>query len=133
MALSYNSMGIMGLSIALVMYFCNEHHKWTWNVLAGLFLAVAVLCCPYLVVLYLIYSIYAVFKYLKCKNKDYIKDWFEISVGALFLACEFFVVVFRNTSLSQLLTSLSYVLDDPTHPMLSLFEKSKMYVGGVIC
>lgn len=54
-ALSYNSMGVGCLSLAAAILVCAD--AWWSDVLSGFFYAMAVLCCPYLAILFVIYGV----------------------------------------------------------------------------
>ena len=54
MALSYNSMGILLLLSACVLVATADPKRRAAPLLAGLFFAGAVLCCPYLLLLYVL-------------------------------------------------------------------------------
>lgn len=54
MALSYNSMGLGFLSLSAAILVCTSK-RWS-DALSGFLFAMAVLCCPYLVILFVIYT-----------------------------------------------------------------------------
>lgn len=64
MALSYNSMGIGFLSLSAAILVCASKR---WNdAISGFLFAMAVLCCPYLVILFAIYAAAV----LLCRKRD---------------------------------------------------------------
>ena len=64
-ALSYNSMGIDCLAVAAVLL-VTASKRWSDGI-SGFFFAMAVLCCPYLVILYILYG---TFVWCRRKNKN---------------------------------------------------------------
>ena len=64
MALSYNSMGIGCLSLSTVILVCASG-RWS-DAPSGFLFAMAVLCCPYLVILFVIYAAAV----LLCRKRD---------------------------------------------------------------
>lgn len=64
MALSYNSMGLGFLSLSAAILVCTSG-RWS-DALSGFLFAMAVLCCPYLVILFVIYAAAV----LLCRKRD---------------------------------------------------------------
>ena len=57
MALSYNSVGIQCVAVASVLLLTNEKGAKLPYIVAGVLFAAAVLCCPFLVAVYALYSV----------------------------------------------------------------------------
>lgn len=123
MTLCYNTVGIICLVAALILI-----QKDTLDpvrlVIAGIALAGAVLCCPYLLLLYLIYTIAVILKWKIKRFQDRdntvypilnIKSWFWVTVGCGILAILFFFHLLQG-GLSDIMISLGYILDNPSYP-----------------
>lgn len=135
MALSYNSMGIMALLVCLVIALTAQRHRPLQYSLSGLFFAAAVLCCPYLLLVYLLYlAAVALSSLYRRKNAIAETDsffhirgavWF--SLGAVLAAIAFTAFVLSRASLSQILQSLPFLLNDPEHPKFTLASKTESF------
>ncbi len=56
MAFSYNSMGVSLMAITCVLLYSNDNKRRAPWIISGVTFALAVLCCPYLFILYLIFA-----------------------------------------------------------------------------
>lgn len=119
MALSYNTMGVGFLLLALSVKpysFKNKMIK-TRYFISGIFFSLSVLNSPYLALLYFLYGIFVVF--LKIKK---IKPWFDFELtnfifftsGIFLSACIFMIVILKNTSVAQILSTIPFLID-PSH------------------
>ena len=120
-ALSYNSMGIIFLSLGLVLFALSENK--VANFIAGIFFAFAVLCCPYLVWIYAIYAVCVLIKLVFKFNiisEDLVqfKKAIVFTAGIAVAALAFIIFVFSRITLQQLLQALPYIMSDPTHGLL---------------
>lgn len=118
-SLSYNSMGILFLAMAFASFASPSEKPCVSFLLSGLFLAAAVLCCPYLVVLYVLYTAVML---LPSKIRSRFsaesftwKAWLWLTAGAGILAVLFLIYVFSRASFSEILESIPYIFDDPSH------------------
>ena len=59
MSLSYNSLGLLLMCVSMAVLATNDGNKPIWYSLSGLLFAGAVLCCPYLLGLYLLFFVTA--------------------------------------------------------------------------
>lgn len=126
MALSYNSMGIMALVVCTVILYTAKRMKPLQYTIAGLFYAAAVLCCPYLAVVFVIYLVavacIALRKYLSRTpaGEDYncwsIKGAAFVTLGAAIAAVAFLIFVLSRASLGDILKAFPQILNDPEHP-----------------
>lgn len=137
MALSYNSMAVMLLVICTTILITAEKHKSVQYVIAGLFFAGAVLCCPYLAFVFILYAV-AVFAYClfaKIRKKTFSKDCTPYSIkGVLFLgigaavaACVFAIFVLSRASLSEIIEAFPSIMNDPEHPSVTLKEITQKF------
>ncbi|MBO4688181.1 MAG: hypothetical protein J5636_06670 [Clostridiales bacterium] len=122
---NYNSIAILGLHVALILVMTAEKRRPFQLGIAGVFFAAAVLCCPYLLAVYLIYSVI-----FFCKKKG--KEWLWFTSGCALLAMLFFAFLISRASFSDLLSNATHVLDDPEHPAFSPILLLIAYVGNIL-
>lgn len=115
MALSYNSLGILNLSMAVVIFFTAKTYKPFQYVLAGLFLAGAVLCCPYLLLVYLYLTVVSGFLWLRRKETECLKSWLWVTLGAAMAAIGFAAFTLSRVPLSRILAAFPEMFHDPEH------------------
>ncbi len=130
MALSYNSMAILFLVCACAMavhYECSG----TSCFFAGVFLAGAVLCCPYLLVLYVLLTA-ATFGILIRRQKGAIRSWLFLSFGCGFMLVLFCLLLFTRASFRDLIIVFPELFPDPAHPDFSFLSKLDAYVEDII-
>ena len=134
MAFSYNSLCILYLINAMVFFLCAKRYQKVQCVVSGFFFAGAVLCCPYLAGIYLIYT--AILGVARLRKKDpeiptneakatICWKYFTIGVGSL--AILFLISVFWGTDPVQVLESLGHALRDAEHANFSLANKTGEY------
>lgn len=135
MALSYNSMAIMLLTLSCVIILTAQTHTPVQFSLAGLSFAGAVLCNPYLMLVYGIYlCVVAGFLVYRRKTGKIpplfctVKGSLLFTSGAFAAAVLFAVFVFSRGSLSDILRSFPSVLNDPSHSHMGLLSKTIEYV-----
>ncbi len=135
-ALSYNSVGIQCVAVAAVIVMTNESGKKADFVIAGVLFAASVLCCPFLVVGYLVYTIAVVVNIFKkfCTTQKILQKegWFWITAGISILAVLFLIFVLSRAGISDILTALTYMLNDPQHKSQSVFSVFSKYIKGVL-
>ncbi len=136
MALSYNTMGVELLLLSGVLLATADYSKKLQLIFSGLALAGAVLCNPYLAVIYVLYLIAVGVHYLlrKREMKMVLKSemfsgrtllFFTIGVGAL--AVVFLVFLLVKTGFGDIFKNLPYMLDDPEHPTIGFGAKVGSY------
>lgn len=132
MALSYNSMGIGLLTVFCLILYNNRKPKYVYA-FAGAVLAGAVLCCPYLVSVYAVYSI-AVFFRRKKKNEAENAfsgfAWLLITASCLIAALLFFLPLLLSGQLHFLPTTLPKIVTDTTHPHRSFVQIVTGYISS---
>ena len=93
-ALSYNSLGILLMAMTGALLVPAEEESRAAYILAGLSFAGSVLCCPYLIAVYLLY---ALFVFIPRKKKKlpafYPRPFGLFTLGAAGLAIVFFLIV----------------------------------------
>ena len=142
MAFSYNSMAIMALVICMVIILTAEKMKALQYVIAGLFYAAAVLCCPYLAVVFFVYVFAVLVAGLvrRKKNNTSEKQFYFftskgavcLSVGTIIAALTFAIFVFSRASLTGILKAFPSIMNDPEHPPLSIFRITKTYIASIL-
>lgn len=128
---SYNSMGIEFLTLSVAILVCCSS---PWSaVISGCFLALAVLCCPYLAILFFIYGA-AVFLFRHHTQRlSFLegKEFAFFSLGIVVPACCFLMDVLLHIRLSQWSQILEGLFSDPEHSE-SLTRKLADYVT-ILC
>ncbi len=130
MALFYDSMGIMLLLAACVILLTAENHRRVQYTVAGVLSACAVLCCPYLILLYLLFTAAAVFEKLR-KQQDFFCEWLFVTVGAGIVFTLFCAMLLLAASPGQYLYVLPQVFQDPDHPLPALPESLINYCSYI--
>lgn len=126
MALSYNTMGMDFLLLSALLLAASEQ-RWRW-VLSGLFLAGAVLCCPYLAGAYFLYAAGVGARALRQRLRPAKNAtggvlspapllW--LTAGCAAAAALFLVYVLAACGLRGVLDNLLYILADPEHQAIS--------------
>lgn len=125
MALCYDSIGVACTTITGVLLATNREQRAQDFYFAGLFFAGAVLCSPYLMVGYLLYAAFCIFR------RDWRPLlWFTLGCGTLALLFGGFVL--SRASISDILNSLPYILQDPDHPVKSLSQALWRYCASTV-
>ena len=136
MALSYNSMGIQCVTVAMVLILTNDNAKKLPYILAGVLFAGAVLCCPYLAAVYALYTA-VVFVGILCK-KSFALDildkncWLWTTAGVVLLAAAFLAFSLSRASVSDMIVALQWMLNDPQHQSVALITVVKKYIIGIL-
>lgn len=116
--LSYNTIPLTMILLIVVIILTNENRNAEWF-LAGVFLAIAILSHPFILLVYLFLSLFIIINRLTCKKmkdiKQYEKMWIYITLGSICVATIFSVYIFSRASLSEILNNLPYILQEPDH------------------
>lgn len=140
MALSYDSMGVELMVLAGVLLATANYDKKLQLIFSGLCLAGAVLCCPYLAVLYLLYAIGMVVhillrkKDIRCAVTTKMfapKTFLFFSVGVGAAAVVFLIFVLTRASIGDIMQNLPHMLEDPEHPSVPFMDKVGTYFNSV--
>ena len=135
MDFSYNSLGLLYLVNAAIFLLCAKRRQKAQFTISGIFYAGAVLCCPYLAVIFFLYS--AVFGISLLRNKRTVFSltledagvrWKFFTLGVSILAAIILFVLLDGASPRQLLQSLSYAMKDPDHQDFSFVNKGLRYL-----
>lgn len=125
MSLNYNTMGLaFVLLTGLLMATTTKHSKATFYIV-GLLLSCAVLCNPFLVFVYFLYtSCVIIYEIAKKKGRRIfefsepsfsVKTWLWISLGILTMAAIFFAFLFSRTNLKELIDNIPMLFTDPEY------------------
>ena len=131
MALSYNSMGILSLLLACVIFATAEKSRYIQYCFAGIFFAGAVLCCPYLLLLYVLFALVALCMFLLHKSELFL-CWLAFSAGCAVLFLVFCITLLSKASLAQLIDALPLLFKDPEHEHISLIRKTYLYLHSIM-
>lgn len=136
MALSYNTMGIMGLTIFTVVLVCEQQERWWSPILAGVSLSGAVLGCPYLVIVYVYYAI-LVFWHRCYRNGDTsygylfsLKGFVSVTLSCASMVGLLAVSILSRASLSQVMEAIPLIMDIEDHSA-GFFKKVLYYFGSI--
>ena len=133
MALSYNSMGIMFLTASLVTLVSKYSEKPIMLTLSGAFFACSVLCCPLLLVIYIIISAITAYHAIRKTNTDLIKKWKYSTLGAVLVFIIFCFIVI--TPITNQIELLRYIVPnmfiDPAHFNMPFVNKLYYYFNSI--
>lgn len=146
MALSYNTMGLMSMTLCVTFLVCREKsadaqlsqgrstdRKNRFDLaVSGFFYALAVLCHPYVIALYLFFLIYCICIFmislfikhdsLKVQLRKRLSELLFFTIGAAVPAVLFLLFLFSRTSISALCANLTEILNDPDHSAQSPYS-----------
>lgn len=139
MTCSYNTVALD--SLALCGAFAASCEKDSDMILAGVFLACAVVCCPYLAAAFFVYALLVLaYRLIYRKNGREFFDFRPFSPKALGLVTAgagavfvlFLLFLLTHTGIREIVKSLPGLFSDPEHPADSLLFKLEHYVYCVI-
>ena len=130
MALYYNTIALMTLICSAVILITAERHKYVQYIAAGILYAVAVTCCPFLIIVFGIAVIYAGVCLVR-KDMNLVKVFVFFLIGCVITFIIFASYYMTSVPLGQLVESLPRVLSDRAHP-LDLWEKTSSYIMTLV-
>lgn len=128
MALSYNTICLMTLTLSLIYYAFQDNSIDVF--LSGLMFAAAVLCCPFLAISYFLFSA-IVFYFFFRKKKSFLFDfekWKLFTLGIIVLATLFIVFCLGRTTIHNIIKAIPLIIYDSSHPAKNLIEIIADYV-----
>ncbi len=132
--LSYNTLCIISLTLAGVLLVAANGRAWKYAA-AGLCYAGAVLCCPYLVLIWAAYSLLLIVKCLKLKKAGegagaarILRAWAQFTVGCAVLAGVLAAFVLSRTTPGKIIASLPGIFADPEHASIGLWSKIEKWL-----
>ena len=140
MALSYNSLGIICLTLCLVTLLTARSCLKMQYAVCGVLYAFSVLCCPYLIILYFVYAASVLLRrYVRQAEKIALlndnaattKIFLYFSSGAAVIAALFVIFVFTKMTFGQFTKTLGPILDDPEHKSYTVFHHIKTYILAI--
>ncbi len=148
MALSYNSMGIALLCIAAVLVYTNPTERKIASAVtsgvAGLCFAGAVLCCPYLVLVYVYYGILTLCDFVRRKlpagradgemagTVPLWRSFAFFTAGCAVAAVAFLIFLVSRASIGEVMDALPLILTDPEHPSRKFTEILHQYLSSIL-
>lgn len=141
MAMSYNTMGLDLTVLTGVIMGTTSYKKKLPLIISGVTFVGAVLCNPYLAIAYILFAVGVVVHFVLKKtkfNKNVfstdlfaVKTFLWFTVGVAILAVIFLSFALSRASISEIITNLPYIMADPEHPQLGIFEKLGLYFNGI--
>ncbi len=131
MAMSYNSLGIITLALSLTMLVTAREHIRLWQALSGFFFASAVLCCPYLIILWILYLPASLIIGAVRKKRYALSGWIFFSIGAACLALIFGIFVLSRMNIADIPSLIEGIMSDPEHQPRSAYDLIKGYFAGI--
>ncbi len=119
MALCYNTLGILLLLSSCVIVCTAFRCRDLQVFFAGILFSGAVLCCPYLLFVYLAFSLLALFK----KEKSLRRSWLFLTLGSGLIFLIFCARLLLAAPLKEYLSVIPSILNDPEHPSLHIPTK----------
>ncbi len=150
MAASYNSLAIICLTAALILYMNGGEPSFPRCFFTGVLFAFSVLCSPYLAFLYFLYTVGVILVTLFKKGgmRGAVRSWLYLTSGMAVSALTVIILFLRTGTPGSLISLLSYIVRDPEHPVRSvsaivtgycralLFSSSRskyIFLGYVVC
>lgn len=132
LALSYNSMGIGLLLLAGLLMATAERGR--GFAAAGLMFAGAVLCCPYLMIIYGIYCALTLLRaicgargILDARAFDW-RAWGGFTLGAAAIAAALCAAILSRAGVDEVIAALPNIFNDPEHVQIDLKERITLYI-----
>lgn len=113
LALSYNTMGLMLVTLTGVILATAKSKKAYF--VSGLLFAGAVLCSPYLLAAYAVFTVGVIVFSIVKKSKNCFISWIIFTLGSAMLAVILFAFILSRVSLREFIDALPNIFDDPEH------------------
>ena len=139
MALNYDSMGVELVLLAGVLLATADYQKKLWMILSGLCFGGAVLCCPFLLGVYLLYALCMGAHCLLRKrgnttlNSELFspRTFFLFTLGAAAIGTAFLLFTLPRVGVSGLFENLRYMLADPEHRNGGFGSRVEIYFKAI--
>lgn len=140
MCYSYNTIALDTLALAGVFAGTADSDSRSAYVLGGAFFACAVVCCPYMAVVYLLYFLLTLVCAAVCKKgnaycRNMVFTWRvfgKVTLGIAIVAVLFAGFFFAHSSVDAIVQAWSGLFTDPEHPSYSIMFMVKHYVYCLI-
>ena len=135
--LLYPSLGIYSFILCFTIVCTAQKALRLQYAVAGLFFAAGVLCCPYMAFAFALYLIFVFLKEKLVGKRD--MEHYPIfspacaiymTLGAAIAAVLFLIFTLSRASLSAIVSSIPYILDDPEHIYVSMWMKALNFFLG---
>ena len=123
MALNYNTFGILLLLSSCILCISSDSKCRIQFFCSGLLFAGAVMCCPYLLILFLCSSLTALAAFFM-NRKDLACCWCFASLGAITAFILFCIYLLSKAPLLDYVKVFPFLLQDPEHELVSVFQKT---------
>lgn len=117
----YNKFGVMTIMLAITFYATTGRWRTLDLVLAGVFLACGIMCCPHMALLYVLFFIYAIMK-----NR---RELVFVSIGCALVGCVVLTWLLSNVAISEIQEALPCMLADPQHKPRGIVVLIRDFVG----
>lgn len=125
-ALYYNTLGLITFTSTMAIITTANKYKYLQYFVSGFLFAVSVTCCPFLLLLYLIYLVVAVVSLFK-RNGEHFKIFCYATLGtmpAVIIFCLYYIV---PSSLKGFIEGLPHLLADREHQFTYMEKFSGFY------
>lgn len=129
MSLYYNTLGIAFLLSASVIIVTAKKFVKVQYVIAGILYSMAVLCCPFLAVAYLVFTVVIVVCLIK-KNRSNLEIWLFTTAGVAASALVFVILCLTAGSFDQYLKMVPMMFKDNEH-QIDLIDKVTGYIAEI--
>ena len=126
MSLYYNTIGVSALFISLVLIITAQKVKGLQYTVAGVFFSIAVTCCPFLSLVYILFAIICVIDIARRKNR-YTTIWIWFTMGVLVSFALFLLFMLSRADLPEYIASVHHLFEDKEHN-LGLIYKAGQYL-----
>ena len=117
---SYSDMSVHFTILLILLLWMASENKNKWIIfVAGMLMALTVICNPYTLIIYLWFSLVEIVYVVRSKNGAI--NWLVFTLGALVIGLPIVVYTLVNAPLKDLLKGLQYMLNMPDHPAKNLF------------
>ncbi len=138
MSISYNNLCLIYLGLAGVLLVTASGRDWKY-VAGGLCFAAAVLCSPYLVAIWAVYSLLLFIKCARLKKagereecKKILRAWAMFTLGCAILAAILAAFVLSRTPIDRVIRSIPGILADPEHSGTNVVDKLRVWLFYIV-
>lgn len=123
--LSYNTMGYAFVFLVCALW-CEKRDNKSWFMI-GVVLSLAVLCNPFLVALFAYIVVVTM-----VEDRKISKKLIFLFLGIGLMIAYFLCILFKNSSIGEIIANIGYVVGDPTHAGRTLGQIVMQYVNGLV-
>lgn len=121
---SYYTFVLVNFTIAniLIFYVFELKAKSVWLFVSGIFHGFAILCNPYLVLPYVVFSLCCV---ILPSLRKYIKKYILVWAGTVLIGAMFLIFVLKNGSIKEFPAALTYFFSSPEYSSKTMLQRIK--------